>query len=151
MPVSPSPVSLPDTSPPLHGIANSVVTLVNLGAPIAPQYRQGMELVIHETPEATAASAADRVADLVGGSEGTFTLGFAGGSTPQATYQAMRGRVSTWERVEGWLSDERWVPPNHPRSNGRMAAEALMDHVEARFLRPLRLPACGSPWSSGAA
>jgi 6-phosphogluconolactonase len=98
-----------------------------------------MELVIHETPEATAASAADRVADLVGGSEGTFTLGFAGGSTPRATYRAMRGRVSTWERVEGWLSDERWIPHDHSRSNGLMVAEALTNHVPASLHRP--------PWS----
>lgn len=105
----------------------------------APRYRLGMELVIHETPEATAASAAERVAGLVARSKGPFTLGFAGGSTPRATYQAMRGRVGGWERVEGWLSDERWVPHDHSRSNGLMVAETLTDHVPASLHRP--------PWS----
>ena len=64
-------------------------------------------------------------------------MGLAGGSTPAATYQALRGRVTGWEKVTAWLSDERWVPHDHPRSNGRMAAENLMDHVPAQFLRPI--------------
>lgn len=98
-----------------------------------------MELVIHETPEATAIAAAERVAALVSATEETFTLGFAGGSTPQAAYQAMRGRVAGWDRVEGWLSDERWVPHDHARSNGLMVAESLTNHVPARLHRP--------PWS----
>ena len=48
----------------------------------------------------------------------------------------LRGRASGWDKVDAWLSDERWVPPDHERSNGRMVAATLLDHVEANFIRP---------------
>jgi len=95
-----------------------------------------MELIVYETTDELAVGAAERIADLLGEDDDPFTLGLAGGSTPIATYEALRGRATGWDRVDAWLSDERWVPPEHERSNGRMTAEALMNHVEARFHRP---------------
>jgi 6-phosphogluconolactonase len=95
-----------------------------------------MELVVHETSDEVADGAADRISELISASEGRFALGLAGGSTPVATYQTLRDRPTDWERVDAWLSDERWVPEDDERSNGRMAAVSLMDHVTARFVRP---------------
>lgn len=95
-----------------------------------------MELVVHESAEETALGAARRIAELVAGADGRFTLGLAGGSTPRATYEALGRLGVAWDPVDAWLSDERWVPPDDERSNGRMAAEALMDRVPARFFRP---------------
>jgi 6-phosphogluconolactonase len=95
-----------------------------------------MELIVHESAEEAAVAAAQRIADLLASSDQRFTIGLAGGSTPVATYEALRGRATGWERVDAWLSDERWVPPDDERSNGRMAAETLMDHVSASFHRP---------------
>ncbi len=95
-----------------------------------------MELVVYETAEEAAVGAATRIADLLAAAGERFTLGLAGGSTPAASYQELRGRAIAWRRVDAWLSDERWVPHDHERSNGRMAAETLMDHVDARFHRP---------------
>ncbi len=95
-----------------------------------------MEAMVHETPEEVAEAAAKRVADLLATSTARFSFGLAGGSTPEATYKELRGRASGWDRVDAWLSDERWVPPDHERSNGRMAAGALFDHVDAVFHRP---------------
>lgn len=95
-----------------------------------------MELVVYESAEAAAVGAAQRIADLIVEATDGYTIGLAGGSTPKATYGALRGRASGWERVDAWLSDERWVPPDDEQSNGRMAAETLMDHVSARFHRP---------------
>ena len=46
-----------------------------------------------------------------------------------------------WGRVDFWLSDERWVPWDDERSNGRMAAEKLTDHVTGSMWRP--------PWQPG--
>ena len=68
------------------------------------------------------------------------SLGLAGGSSPSETYRNMRGLRCNWERVEVWLADERWVPLNHEDSNGGMAAEALLDHVNATFHRPRWAP-----------
>lgn len=95
-----------------------------------------MEVRVHDTPEATAVASASRIAQLMDLADDRFTLGLAGGSTPETTYHALRGRGLGWSRVDAWLSDERWVPPDDERSNGRMAAEALLDHVDARFHRP---------------
>jgi 6-phosphogluconolactonase len=95
-----------------------------------------MTLIVHDTPEATAIASADRIAEIMDGGEDVFSLGLAGGSTPEATYRSLRDRGRSWDRVDAWLSDERWVPPDHERSNGRMAAEALLDRVDARFHRP---------------
>ena len=95
-----------------------------------------MELIVLETPEEVAESASRRVAELITSATGPFSLGLAGGSTPEATYKELRGRATGWDQVQAWLSDERWVPPDHERSNGRMAATTLLDHVEAVFHRP---------------
>ena len=97
---------------------------------------RGMELVVHETSEATATAAAQRIANEIQAAKNGFTLGLAGGSTPAATYAELRRHTVEWGRVDAWLSDERWVPPDYQRSNGRMAAEMPMDHVEAKFHRP---------------
>ena len=95
-----------------------------------------MEVRLHDTPEATATASASRIAELIETADDRFTLGLAGGSTPEATYRALRGKGLGWSRVDAWLSDERWVPPDDERSNGRMAADALLDQVDARFHRP---------------
>ncbi|HSK05995.1 MAG TPA: 6-phosphogluconolactonase [Acidimicrobiia bacterium] len=95
-----------------------------------------MEIRVSETGEEMAQAAARRVADLVASAEERFSLGLAGGSTPAQTYRSLRGLAPGWEKVDAWLSDERWVPSDHERSNGRMAAEALIDHVGAEFTRP---------------
>jgi len=95
-----------------------------------------MELVVYENAAEVAVGAALRIADILAATTGRATIGLAGGSTPTATYEALRGRATGWERIDAWLSDERWVPPDDERSNGRMAAETLMDHVSARFHRP---------------
>jgi 6-phosphogluconolactonase len=95
-----------------------------------------MEIRVADTSEEVAEAAAKRVADLVASADERFSLGLAGGSTPEETYRSLRGLAPGWEKVDAWLSDERWVPPDHERSNGRMAAEALIDHVGAVFARP---------------
>jgi len=95
-----------------------------------------MDLVVYDTPEEVAVGAAQRIAELLAASTDRFSLGLAGGSTPIATYEALRGRATGWDRVDAWLSDERWVPHDHDRSNGRVADETLMSHVPAHFERP---------------
>jgi 6-phosphogluconolactonase len=95
-----------------------------------------MEVSVEDSAEKVAEAASRRVAELIAASEGRFSLGLAGGSTPEATYSSLRHLEPGWQKVDAWLSDERWVPPDHQRSNGHMAADALLDHVEAVFERP---------------
>jgi 6-phosphogluconolactonase len=59
------------------------------------------------------------------------SIGLAGGSTPRATYERLRDVRLPWSEVAGWMTDERFVPVDHPDSNARMAREALFDHVPA--------------------
>lgn len=91
---------------------------------------------MYETPEEVAIGAAERIASIISQASTRFSLGLAGGTTPVATYEALRGRSTGWDRVDVWLSDERWVPPDDERSNGRMAALALIDHVSVSYSRP---------------
>jgi 6-phosphogluconolactonase len=95
-----------------------------------------MEVLVHDSPADVAEAASKRVAELIAASTARFSLGLAGGSTPESTYRELRGQGTGWDRVDAWLSDERWVPQDHERSNGRMAAAALLDHVDATFHRP---------------
>lgn len=95
-----------------------------------------MEREVHLAPGELATAAAGSIAALIAGAEDRFTLGLAGGSTPNATYEKLLAEDIDWAKVDAWLSDERWVPPDHERCNGRMAAETLLDHVGARFHRP---------------
>jgi 6-phosphogluconolactonase len=66
-------------------------------------------------------------------SGGRFTLALSGGSTPRAAYERLArddlaSRID-WARVHILWGDERCVPPDDPRSNYRMAREALLDRV----------------------
>jgi 6-phosphogluconolactonase len=96
-----------------------------------------MRVIAHPDPTRLAEAAASAIADLIESVDRPrFDIGLAGGSTPKDTYELLRHRNVDWSRVDLWLSDERWVSPDHPDSNGRMAAEALADHVPAVLHRP---------------
>ncbi len=126
------PARIPPTSPPGHSMRTSSTTFGN----VSERYRCAMELMVHDDAEAAAEGAAGRIAALISDGNGRLSIGLAGGSAAEAAYRALRGRASGWDRVDAWLSDERWVPPDSERSNGRLVATTLLDHVGARFTRP---------------
>src|SRR6185369_12693294 len=78
--------------------------------------------------------AEDGAAILVGAirANGRCSLALSGGSTPRALYSrwasAFADRIP-WPRVHVFWGDERFVPPDDPRSNYRLARETLLDHV----------------------
>ncbi len=62
-----------------------------------------------------------------------FSAALSGGHTPQRTYElladpALRERVA-WSNVHIFWGDERCVPAEDPRSNQRLARQALLDRV----------------------
>ena len=63
---------------------------------------------------------------------GTCSIVLSGGSTPRTLYQLLasdfRNRIP-WANVHVFWGDERYVAPDDPGSNYRMAREALLDHV----------------------
>jgi 6-phosphogluconolactonase len=105
---------------------------------------------VFSTPELLADAVAQHIvacaADAIS-STGRFTLALAGGSTPRAAYSRLATRDSRlatrdsrlatrdsrleldWQRTHVLWGDERCVPPDDPRSNYRMAKEALLDRV----------------------
>jgi 6-phosphogluconolactonase len=65
----------------------------------------------------------------------SFTLCLTGGRTPERMYKLLADPARQWRAQIDWPNvhlfwgDERHVPPDHPDSNYRMAARALIDHV----------------------
>jgi 6-phosphogluconolactonase len=103
-----------------------------------------MELFVHDTPARASSEVARLVGDAIEAkSDGRFSLGLAGGSTPTKSYRILGSRDVAWESVDGWLTDERWVAPDSEQSNGRMACEVLFDHVPATLHRPIWDPEAG--------
>ena len=54
-----------------------------------------------------------------------------GGSTPRRAYELAAALEPDWGRVTVWWGDERCVPPDNELSNYRLAAESLLDRLEA--------------------
>lgn len=82
---------------------------------------------------ALARDTADWIVKRALASTGRFTLSLSGGSTPKVLYALLaepplRDRMP-WDRVHLFWGDERFVPPEHPDSNFRMANEAMIAHV----------------------
>src|SRR4029450_8105278 len=63
---------------------------------------------------------------------GRFTIALSGGNTPKRTYELLadrhRGAID-WMHCEFLFGDERFVPPDDPRSNYKMAREVLLDRA----------------------
>jgi 6-phosphogluconolactonase len=63
---------------------------------------------------------------------GKCSIVLSGGSTPRTLYSLLASRFRAqipWAHVHVFWGDERYVPPEDPRSNYRMAKETLLDHV----------------------
>lgn len=60
---------------------------------------------------------------------GRATVGLSGGSTPLPLYELLANASVPWEDVWVFLSDERYVPPDHPHRNSRAARRVLLDKV----------------------
>jgi 6-phosphogluconolactonase len=88
----------------------------------------GVTLRVCPNVPATMRACAEAIASALGGAaQPQFVL--AGGQTPRGVYQLLAGdglpQGPAWQDVEFWFGDERCVGPDHPKSNYRMAREAL--------------------------
>jgi 6-phosphogluconolactonase len=90
---------------------------------------------------ALAARAAALIGARMENCQAPFRLVLSGGSTPRETYRRLAGKndpatKSTWACTEIFFGDERFVPPDSPDSNYRMARETLLagGQVEPRGL-----------------
>jgi len=81
--------------------------------------------------QAVAESLADRIGAAVA-QRGRCALVLPGGRTPRRLYELLAERHATaipWPRVDLFWGDERYVPPDDPRSNYRLARLTLLDRV----------------------
>jgi 6-phosphogluconolactonase len=98
------------------------------------------EIRILNTPEEVFRAAADQFATLANSAiqaSGRFTVALSGGSTPKGMYSLLAGddyQNILWDKVYFFLSDERNVPPNDPESNYRLANEALLSKIGAKYV-----------------
>jgi 6-phosphogluconolactonase len=81
--------------------------------------------------------------------KGWFSVALAGGHTPHRTYQLLaqprhRDRIP-WGQIHIFWGDERCVPPDDPRSNARMARQALLAHVPIPPSQIYPIPCSRSP------
>ncbi|MCZ4351439.1 6-phosphogluconolactonase [Roseovarius aestuarii] len=61
-----------------------------------------------------------------------------GGTTPGAVFDALCGANIEWDRVDVLLSDERWRPEEHIRSNTRLVRQRLLvERASAAHFIPL--------------
>jgi 6-phosphogluconolactonase len=85
---------------------------------------------------------------------GGFRISLAGGSTPKALYVLLtsdqfRTRFP-WPTVSWFWGDERFVPPDDPRSNFRMAREAMFSRAPVPPENIHRIPTQGTPEDAAA-
>ena len=85
--------------------------------------------------DACSEAAAERIVELLDvaiDDRGEAHWVTTGGSAPAAIYQhlvgeALRDEID-WRRVHVWWTDERFVPPDHPLSNAKIADDILFVH-----------------------
>jgi 6-phosphogluconolactonase len=68
----------------------------------------------------------------------------SGGSTAKRCYERLRDTGRDWSATRFLLSDERWVPVEHPDSNEGQARRSWLDFVESAGIASLR-EAGGTP------
>ncbi len=99
-------------------------------------------VAVFDGPSGLFEAAAEEVARIVVDAvarRGQCAIALSGGSTPRALYARLAERTAArrtpripWRSVAVFWSDERAVPPDDPRSNFRMAHEALLSRVPVR-------------------
>jgi 6-phosphogluconolactonase len=109
--------------------------------PLRPNER----LLVGKDSREAACMAADAVVSALTGRPGPVSVALAGGSTPALLYSTLgeapcRDRLP-WREVYWFWADERAVPPEHPDSNYRMAAENLLGPLGIEADHIQRMPA----------
>lgn len=101
------------------------------------------ERIFDDSEQLATALAKAVAADLRGAlaRHGEACIALSGGNTPKRFLQALSRQTLDWRRVTVLPIDERWVPPENPRSNERLLRENLLQELaaDARLL-PLWRP-----------
>lgn len=93
----------------------------------------GAEVRVFGSLEELSRAAADEFCRLAEAKP--FRVALSGGSTPKRLYEMLAARPLDWSRVEVFWGDERVVPADDPRTNHRVAHEALLSKVKGAKVR----------------
>lgn len=87
-----------------------------------------MRLETYDDREALARGLAERIAVELGEAleGGAASLALPGGDTPAPVLEALSRADLDWSRVTVMPGDERWVAPDHPRSNAGLIRRHLL-------------------------
>jgi 6-phosphogluconolactonase len=92
-------------------------------------------LTVLPDAEALAQAAARRIVRVLEQVTGRLAVCLSGGSTPLRVYQLLTDEpfrsAVPWDRVHWFWGDERFVPPNDPRSNSGEACRLFLHRVPA--------------------
>lgn len=92
-------------------------------------------------PASLARHVARWMTGLARAKNGNFVVALSGGSTPRALYQILASDEFAaefpWSRTDWFWGDERFVPPQDPLSNYRMADETMLSHAPAPRIHPV--------------
>lgn len=101
----------------------------------APHWHVAADAVVWA--QAIADDTASRLRDAID-ANGSASLLVSGGSSPVPVFERLSNAGLDWARVTVGLVDERWLPPTHDASNGRLVREHLLrDHAAAAHFHPL--------------
>lgn len=101
---------------------------------------------IFADPHELALHGADWIAGVIAASASSpFRMALTGGSSPRLLYGELSLRSIDWDKVELYWIDERFVPPDDPDSNYRMAAETLLSHIPVLPGNIHPIPTTGEP------
>jgi len=88
-----------------------------------------MELLQYPDSEMMMLDLADALASELAGylrREDSVSFCVPGGTTPGPVFDVLAEQALDWHRVRVFLSDERWVPSDDPRSNTKLILERLV-------------------------
>jgi len=113
------------------------------------------EILVQDSPEALAASVAERLVDRLAGvqAEGRVpAIALTGGTIAVKIHEAVvtapaAGTVD-WSRVDVWFGDERYVASADGERNERQAAESMLDHLPFDPARLHPMPASDAGFDS---
>jgi 6-phosphogluconolactonase len=110
---------MPKLRAPLSGLGSKVKPDVRVCADLADVSRRAAEAAVGTINDAVRTA-------------GTCSIVLSVGATPRTLYRLLASEFRAqipWANVQVFWGDERYVPLEDPRSNYRMAKEALLDHV----------------------
>jgi 6-phosphogluconolactonase len=105
------------------------------------------KLEVVKDAAALTARAVEIIAEKIRGCAAPFRLVLSGGSTPISAYRMLAQRN---DLVEIFLSDERFVPPDHQDSNYRMVRETLLAGGKVQPRKLFAIPTDDTPQSAAA-